>query len=284
MIRSESSVRSFVWSRLRWCGGGCGGSPSASANRQQNVMVIDEGIDLAGERSAGQGRRRATRRPAPSTTHRTRAGAPMAVRSMSAPSFDTLKQMYLAALAQPDDSCHLTAGISAKADPLASVAQFKCRWNAMVRANKTLDGRSSATSEYLQFMGPINTEFKIASAITAPPPPAPSRTRTANVRLVLVERAARVGGVAADQLPLHRAGGHRPDGRVAERSADIYAAAVNQPATIDSELGDADGEVRRRHRERELRRERAADARDAADAVLPDAHQPLGVLLAASTR
>ena len=181
-------IAARVWwvvfcSALSFVGGACGGgSPSPSANPQQNVMVVDEGIDLSV--SALQGDVVATYTEtcvmAPTSDA---AVTPVAVDSGA---FDVLKETYLQELAQTDDSCHLATGISSKPDPLAAVAQLKARWNQMVRENKTVD-QVFTYAEYLQLMGPLNDQLMTfgyhgtaTSSVVAHENP--------NVRLVLVER------------------------------------------------------------------------------------------------
>lgn len=144
--------------------------------------------------------------------------------------------MYLAALAQPDDSCHLTTGISAKADPLASIAQYKSRWNAMVRANQSPSEVFNAT-ELTKLMNPINTEFSSFGYHGTATSTTVAHENT-SVRLVLVERELGSESSLQTNFPC-----------IAQADIDqtvdllndpqIYAASVNQPAQIDSELAGA---------------------------------------------
>ena len=211
-------------------GVGCG-----SGGPDTVVMVIDEGIDL----SAGdlQGKVVASYTETcidPSSGGGSPDGGAV---DGGGPSFATLKQMYLAALSQPDDSCRLTSGISAKADPLASIAQFKSRWNAMVRANQTPAAVFSA-NEIAQIMNLINTEFGsfgyhgTATSSTV-------AHENGNVRLVLVERQLSSEGSLQTNFPCIA---QADIDQVVELLNDpqIYAASVNQPAQIDSELADAE--------------------------------------------
>ena len=138
--------------------------------------------------------------------------------------------------AQPDDSCHLTSGISAKADPLASIAQYKSRWNAMVRANQSPPQAFNST-EISKLMAPINKEFGsfgyhgTATSTTV-------AHANDNVRLVLVERE--LGSEAAMQMNFPCIAQADID-QIVDLLNDpqVYAAFVNQPASIDSELADA---------------------------------------------
>ncbi len=231
-------IAARVWwvvfcSALSFVGGACGGgSPSPSANPQQNVMVVDEGIDLSV--SALQGDVVATYTEtcvmAPTSDA---AVTPVAVDSGA---FDVLKETYLQELAQTDDSCHLATGISSKPDPLASVAQFKSRWNQMVRENKTVD-QVFTYAEYLQLMGPLNDQLMTfgyhgtaTSSVVAHENP--------NVRLVLVERQLGSEESSATTFPcLVQADIDQTVELL--NDPDIYAAAVAQPAAIDAELATA---------------------------------------------
>ena len=209
---------------------GCGSGGNGTV-----VMVIDEGIDL----TAGDLQGKVVASYTETCVDQSSSGGSPDAGAVDGggPSFATLKQMYLAALAQPDDSCHLSSGISAKADPLASIAKFKSRWNAMVRANQT-PGAVFSSSEIAQLMAPINTEFGsfgyhgTATSSTV-------AHENGNVRLVLVERQLASEGSLQTNFPC-----------IAQADIDqtvellndpqIYAAAVNQPAQIDSELADAE--------------------------------------------
>jgi hypothetical protein len=219
------------------CGSGSGVSfVPVSSNQQQNVMVIDTGIDLSV--SDLQGRVSAAYTESCIDEPSSDAGATIGDGGAvsSGPAFDMLKQLYLAELAQPDDSCHLTTGISPKANPLASVAQFEARWNAMVRANQTPADVFTA-SENNQLMGPINNEFEsfgyhgtATSSTVAHENP--------GVRLVLVERelgseeSLQAGFTCIAQSDVDQMVDLLDD-------PQVYAAFVNQPATIDSDLAAA---------------------------------------------
>ena len=145
--------------------------------------------------------------------------------------------MYLAALSQPDDSCHLTTGISAKADPLASIDQFKSRWNAMVRANQIAVGRLQRDRDH-DADGPDQQRVSARSAITAPPPRPRSRTRTPASAWCWSSVSSASESSLQTNFPC-----------IAQADIDqtvdllndpqVYAASVNQPAQIDSELAGA---------------------------------------------
>jgi hypothetical protein len=218
---------------LSLAGGACGGGgPSPSANPQQNVMVIDEGIDVSASDLAGKVVATYTEicATAPASDA---AVTPVAVDSGA---FASLKQMYLQALAQPDESCRLTTGISGKPDPLASVGQFKSRWNQMVRDNKTID-QVFSYSEYQQLIGVLDEELKTfgyhgtaTSSTVAHENP--------NVRLVLVERQL---GSETSQTANFPCLAQADVDQAVELLSDpeIFAAAVAQPATIDADLAAA---------------------------------------------
>jgi hypothetical protein len=224
-------------------GVGCGGGSGAvtinkivpqSSSQQQNVMVIDEGIDLSASDLQGRVAAAYTETCAEDSSDAGAAGPGGAVDG--GPAFDALKQMYLAALSQPDDSCHLTSGISAKADPLASIAQYKSRWNAMVRANQTPPDVFSST-DITKLMSPINKEFGsfgfhgTATSTTV-------AHENANVRLVLVERELGSESSLQTNFPCIA---QADINQMVDLLNDpqIYAAFVNQPAQIDSELASA---------------------------------------------
>src|SRR6476620_8831675 len=95
-------------------GVGCGGGSSPvtvnkivpkSTSQQQNVMVIDEGIDLSASDLQGRVAAAYTETCADDSSDAGLAGPGGAVDG--GPAFDALKQMFLAALSHPDDSCHL---------------------------------------------------------------------------------------------------------------------------------------------------------------------------------
>ncbi|HEY6476734.1 MAG TPA: S8/S53 family peptidase [Polyangia bacterium] len=230
-------IRSRVWlvvvcAGFSITGGACGGSVSPSSNPQQNVMVIDDGIDPSV--SDLQGKVVGTYTESCATEPSSDAAVtPVAVDSGA---FDTLKQVYLQALAQPDDSCHLTPGISSKPDPLAMVAQFKSRWNEMVRKNETVD-QAFTYAEYQQLMGPLSTEFDsfgyhgTATSSTV-------AHDNSSVRLVLVERQLGSEESLMTNFPCLA---QSDIDQTVELLSDpqIYAAAVAQPATVDGELAAA---------------------------------------------
>jgi subtilisin family serine protease len=224
-------------------GTGCGGGSGAvtinkivpqSSSQQQNVMVIDEGIDLSASDLQGRVAAAYTETCADDSSDAGVAGPGGVVDG--GPAFDALKQMYLAALSHPDDSCHLTTGISAKHDPLASIAQYKSRWNAMVRANQT-PPEAFSSAEIMKLMNPINTEFSsfgyhgTATATTV-------AHENSDVRLVLVERELGSESSLQTNFPCIA---QSDINQIVDLLNDpqVYAAFVNQPAQIDGELAAA---------------------------------------------
>jgi hypothetical protein len=205
-----------------------------SANQQQNVMVIDEGIDLTASDLQGRVAAAYTETCVDDSSDAGAAGPGGAVDG--GPAFDALKQMYLAALSQPDDSCHLTAGISAKPDPLAGIAQYKSRWNAMVRANQTPPEAFSST-EITKLMAPINAEFS-SFGYHGTATSTSVAHENADVRLVLVERELGSESSLQTNFPCFA---QADIDQLVDLLNDpqIYAASVNQPAEIDGELASA---------------------------------------------
>jgi len=222
------------------CGGGSGSGavnkivPQSDAGQQQNVMVIDQGIDLTASDLQGRVAATYTETCVDDSSDAGSGGSGVVVDG--GPAFDALKQMYLAALSQPDDSCHLTTGISAKADPLASIAQYKSRWNAMVRANQSPSDAFTST-EIMKLMSPINTEFSsfgyhgTATSTTV-------AHENANVRLVLVERELGSESSLKTNFPCIAQSDINQTVDLLN-DPQIYAASVNQRAEIDGELATA---------------------------------------------
>ena len=228
MIRSKV-VFGAVLAAGALAGGGCG-----SGGASPVVMVIDQGIDLGASDLQGKVAASYTE----TCIDQSSGGGSDAGAVDGGPSFSTLKQMYIAALSQPDNSCHLSPGISAKPDPLASVAQLKSRWNAMVRANKIPSEAFSAT-EIAQLMGPLNAELFGAFNYHGTATSSTVAHENGNVRLVLVERELGSAESLQTNFPCFV---QAEIDQVVELLNDpqVYAAFVNQPAQIDSELADAE--------------------------------------------
>jgi hypothetical protein len=207
--------------------------------QQQNVMVIDEGIDLsvsdlqgrvAGaytetcvDDSGGGGADSGSIVP---------PGGPV----MSGPQFDSLKQMLIQAFSETDTSCHVRAGISGKPDPMESIAQYKQRWNAMIRANQTA-GQVFNTNELTQIEAALNNEFNTFAYHGTSTSTTISHGYP-DVRLVLVERELKSesqiqsGFSCFDQDEIDQIVYLLND-------PQVFAAAASQPATLDTDLADA---------------------------------------------
>jgi len=122
---------------LAACSGGAPGGPRfvpASADARRNVMVIDEGFDLAAAELQGKVAAALTISCAAPAADSGDAGV-----DGGSLSFGEIKQQYLAALAVSDDSCHLDPGVSAKPDPLPGIAKYRQRWNDALRKQQFLD-------------------------------------------------------------------------------------------------------------------------------------------------
>ena len=249
MLRSRVGS---VWSclvgglALAGCGGGSGFSlVPASSSQQRNVMVIDEGFDLSVGELRGLVAAAYTEScadepaVAPDAAASTDAGNADAGNADAGASFDQMKQALLTALSAPDDSCHLTTGIGAKPDPLPSIAQFRGRWNAMIRANQTVDQvftPAEATALMTAMQAPDFEAFPYHGTSTA----GTVAHENPNVRLVLVERqleseaAAQSGFTCFVQADIDQAVQLFSD-------PQVYAAWVNQPAQLDDDIAAAQG-------------------------------------------
>ncbi len=243
--------------------GGCGGDGgfslvAPSHNQQQNVMVIDDGFDLSVSELRGRVAAAFTEtcvnEPAPDAAVPPDAGGADAGVSPDAGgadggvssdaggadaggSFAQMKQDLIAALSVPDDSCHLTVGIDAKADPFPSIAQYRGRWNAMVRANQ-FGNQAFTQAEFTQIADVLDAEFQnfryhgtaTAGTVVHDNP---------TVRLVLVERqlqseaTAQSSFVCFVQADIDQAVQLFSD-------PQVFAALVNQPTQIEADLSGAE--------------------------------------------
>ena len=216
----------------------CGGSRGptlvpASANQQQNVMVVDEGFDLSVAEL--QGRVAAAYTETCVDTSGSGAG-PVGDAGVvsSGPAFDALKRQLIAALSVPDDSCHLSVGISPKSDPLASIAPYKTRWNAMVRANQQPNQVFTPTE-----IAALQTALNSKEMQTFPYHGTATSGTVAydnpNVRLVLVERTLKSeSDLQAQFTCLVQSEFDQIVALLAD--SDVFKALVNQPVTVESEL------------------------------------------------
>lgn len=193
------------------CGGASGnpGAPTASANRRDNVMLIDQGIDVSvpdlrgkvvasftlacNVGASGDGA------AAGSDDGSDDAGAPDPdAGADQTPSFDTIKRLLIDNLMVRDDRCQIVEGISAKTDPLAAQARFRDRWNAMIQ--QRLPGNQFFTyDEYTELTTALDeelTSFGYHGTATA----STIGHENPGVRLVLVERKLGSRGATAQQF------------------------------------------------------------------------------------
>jgi hypothetical protein len=209
----------------------------ASTQQQQNVMVVDEGFDLSVAELQGRVAAAYTETCLDSSTSSSNGssgGSSDAGAVLSGPAFDELKRQLIAELAHTDNSCQLSPGISAKSDPLASIAKYKTRWNAMILANQYANQAFTQT----EYMTEIKPAFDAEFATFAYHGTATSGTvvhDNPNVRLVLIER--KLSSESALQSQFNCLVQSEIDQFVALLSdPDVYKAFVNQPATIDADL------------------------------------------------
>ncbi|MFL5305108.1 MAG: S8 family serine peptidase [Polyangia bacterium] len=217
------------------CGGGGTGLVPASKQQQQNVMVVDEGIDVSVPELQGKVAGTYTETCADNTGG---GGSlvPDGGAVDSGAKFDSLKQQLIASFAQTDDSCHLTTGISSKSDPMGQIAQYKARWNAMIRANQKTGAAFTAT-ESSAIVTVVEKELGTFSYHgTATSTTVAHQNET--VRLVLVERKlmseseVQAGFTCFDQSEINQ---------VTDLLSDpgVFAAAAAQPATLDADFARA---------------------------------------------
>jgi hypothetical protein len=222
---------------------GCGGGGGLrlvpdSKLQQQNVMVIDTGMDLSVPDLDGKvsGAYTETCQYEPSDAGDLFAvdGGPVD----SGPTFDSLKQQLIAAYAQTDDSCHLNKGISAKADPLHDIASYRDRWNAMIRANQQeTDMGPFSYDDWAKISGPIQDEvyaFNYHGTATS--------TTVAHgndgVRLILVERELQTESEAQSGFDCFVQ--EEIDQEAALLSdPDVFDAAIHQQSTLDMDYAEA---------------------------------------------
>ena len=210
---------------------------SASSQQQQNVMVIDEGFDLSVAELQGRVAAAYTETCLDSSTSGSSGSSgdsSDAGAVLSGPAFDELKRQVIAELSHTDNSCQLSPGISAKSDPLASIAKYKTRWNAMIRANQYTKQAFTQTEYTTEIKPALDAEF----ATFAYHGTATSGTvvhDNPNVRLVLIER--KLSSESSLQSEFTCFVQSEIDQVVALLSdPDVYKAYVNQPATIDADL------------------------------------------------
>lgn len=173
--------RRWLWA-IRVCGllavGACSesnddGPAVPSVDPQQNVMVIDDGIDLSAADLHGKVVAAFTREcpSEPVADGGANDGgdgdsggdndggndAGTSPDGGSAPSFEDRKREYIASLLAPS-RCHLRAGIDPKPTPLASVQRFRDRWNAMLRRQRFVNDTFSP-QEWGELEAALDAEF-----------------------------------------------------------------------------------------------------------------------------
>src|SRR6185436_4988844 len=207
---------------------GCSGDDWAllppSKHPQQNVLVIDDGIDPASQALK--------RRVAGRYTLTCRQDPPS-----SAPppaDFQEAKSRALASLQNRDDRCHLMEGIAAKSDPLPSIARYRDHWNDMVRRSDF--GMSHFTeAEWQEVTGALDSQLPKAhyhgtatSSVIANDNP--------NVRLVLIEEPLGDATTAMQNfMCIQQANIDRSVALLSD--PDVRQAMINQPpSTIDDEI------------------------------------------------
>jgi len=218
--------------------GGCGDDGPhfvpASADRGQNLMVIDEGFDLSAAEFSGKLVAAYTFDCAGGDPGSGSDGGPLGIDGISNGALADQKQEILSALATRDDSCHLRAGISAKSDPLASVARFRARWNAAMRNDQPL-GDAFNADEWQVLMPALNqalSDFPFHGTATA----GTAAHDNDVVRLVLVERPlGDSSSISATYTCVAQADVDRFVALYGD--PDVVTAYANQPrSTLDADL------------------------------------------------
>ena len=210
----------------------------ASANRGQNLMVIDEGFDLTAAEFSGKLVAAYTFDcPGGDPGAGDDSGGPLGIDGLSAGALADQKQQILSALAVRDDSCRLRPGISAKSDPLASVARFKGRWNAAIEHDEPLGDAFSADEwQVLQpALEQALSEFPFHGTATA----GTAARENDAVRLVLVERP--LGDESSEVVAYTCVAQADLDRFVAlYGDPDVVLAFANQPqSTLDADMAAA---------------------------------------------
>jgi hypothetical protein len=204
---------------------GCHHGPVTSSSKaQQNVLVIDDGIDPSvealGDRVAGQYSIMCTPPPDNNTPPPT--------------TFDEAKRRALDWLRMRDERCHVIAGIAAKSDPLADIAKYRHRWNQMVQTSHF--GNAFFTeAEFDEITSALNNELPMAhyhgtatSSVIAYDNP--------DVRLVLVEEP--LGNATSFMQSFTCIQQQDIDRSVALwNDPDVHQAIIDQPtSTLDEDL------------------------------------------------
>jgi hypothetical protein len=233
------SLTVFLASALAACGDDGPHFVPASANRGQNLMVIDEGFDVTAAEFSNKLVATYTFACAGGSGDSTDGdgGGPLGIEGLSTGSLTDQKQQILSELAKRDDSCHLLPGISHKTDPLASVARFKARWNAALKSNQPYD-TAFTVAEWQVLQPALNkalTEFPFHGTATA----GTAAHENDDLRLVLVERP--LGDASAVMATFTCVAQADLDRFTALYSdPDVVTAYANQPEpTLDADLDHA---------------------------------------------
>lgn len=212
--RTLLHAAAWIARQLAWCcalacaagTSGCGGSSggpgaaTASSNRRDNVMLIDQGIDVSVPDLHGKVVASFTLTCQNGADDGSAdAGAPdQDAGDDGAPSFDVIKRLLIEQLMVRDDRCQIVEGIAAKDDPLAPEARFRERWNAMIQQRLPAKQLFSY-DEYTELTTALDeelTSFGYHGTATA----STIGHENPGVRLVLVERQLGSHGATAQQF------------------------------------------------------------------------------------
>jgi subtilisin family serine protease len=155
--RPEALARAALWLRLRRVcplalsasfAAGCGDADEpgfvstfvptfvpASPDAQKNVLVVDDGFDLAVTPLQGKVAAAFTIRCAPPAQAALSDPPGPASPPGPTPALAEKKRAYLESLGRKETSCRLVSGISARRSPLAPLARYRARWNDALRAD-----------------------------------------------------------------------------------------------------------------------------------------------------
>jgi hypothetical protein len=236
MTRATLAAAVVFWAG---CGGGGSGLVPDSPNQQQNVMVIDTGIDTSVSDLAGKisGKYTEICRAASGggSDASTTDGGPVD----GGPAFDAAKQAMIAAYSRTDDSCSLKTGISSKTDPLMSIEKYRDRWNAMIRSDVGENdyGAPFTYDEWDVISPAVQSELErftyhgTSTSTTV-------AHENSGVRLILVERQLMSESeVESSFTCLVQSDVDQAVALLTD--PDVFAAAVQQPTTIEQDFTSA---------------------------------------------
>lgn len=216
------------------CGGGGGAAfVPASSDPRQNVMVIDTGFDLSVRELRGKVAAAYTETCVDEPSG---GGDDAGASDAGAASFDEVKQAFLAQLSVPDNSCALSPGVSVKTDPLASIAKYQARWNAMI-SDGEVPTQIFTPAEIMDLQAAMDKEnqtFAYHGTTTS----GTVAHENPDVRLVLVEQQLES---EAEAMASFQCFVQSDIDQIVQllNDPDVYTAFVNQPARIDGDLADA---------------------------------------------